>query len=30
MKDYNIDYSFYIKEANKIIDTIEDKQLTLF
>lgn len=29
-EDYNIDYSFYIKECNKIIDTIEDKQLTLF
>lgn len=30
MNEYNIDYSFYIKEANKIIDIIEDKQLSLF
>lgn len=30
MKEYNIDYSFYIKECNKIIDIIEDKQYTLF
>lgn len=30
MKEYNIDYSFYITEAYKIIDIIEDKQLTLF
>ena len=29
-EDYNIDYSFYIKECYKIIDIIEDKQLTLF
>jgi len=29
-KDYNIDYSFYIKEANKEINNIIDKQLTLF
>src|SRR5690606_16011490 len=28
--EYNIDYSFYIKEANKIIDSVVDKQLTLF
>ena len=30
MKDYNINYNFYIREANKIKDTIEDKQLSLF
>ena len=30
MKDYNINYNFYLKEAYKIIDTVEDKQLTLF
>jgi len=29
-KDYNIDYSYYIHEAQKIIDLIEDPQLTLF
>lgn len=28
--DYKIDYKFYIREANKIKDTIEDLQLTLF
>jgi hypothetical protein len=28
IKDYNIDYSFYILEANKIKDTIVNKQLT--
>ncbi len=27
---YNIDYGFYIKEANKIINTLEPKQMTLF
>jgi hypothetical protein len=27
---YDINYKFYIKEANKIIDSIEDKQLELF
>ena len=30
IKDYNIDYSYYITEVNKIINNIEDKQLTLF
>ena len=30
MKEYNINYNFYISEANKIIDIIEDKQLSLF
>ena len=30
MKDYDINYNFYIKECNKIIDNIENKQLTLF
>lgn len=30
MNDYKIDYSFYVKEANKIIDIVEGKQLTLF
>lgn len=30
MKDYDINYSFYIKECNKIIDQIEVKQLSLF
>lgn len=29
-ENYNIDYSFYIKECNKIIDVIEDKQIDLF
>lgn len=28
--DYNIDYNFYIKEANKIKNIIEDQQLSLF
>ena len=28
--NYDIDYQFYIKEANKIKDAIEDLQLTLF
>ena len=30
ISDYNIDYKFYILEARKIIDQIEDNQLTLF
>jgi len=30
MNDYKIDYSFYIKEVNKIIDILEPKQTTLF
>lgn len=30
MKDYNINYEFYIKECRKIIDSIEDKQMSLF
>ena len=30
MKDYNINYNFYLKEANKIKETIEDRQLMLF
>ena len=30
MKEYDINYQFYISECNKIIDLIEDKQLTLF
>lgn len=30
MKDYDINYKFYILEAKKIIDKIEDKQLKLF
>lgn len=30
MKDYNINYNFYIRECYKIIDQIEDKQLSLF
>lgn len=28
--DYNINYSFYIKEANKIINAIVDNQLNMF
>lgn len=28
--DYDINYSFYIKECRKIIESIENKQLTLF
>ena len=28
--DYNINYNYYIKECNKIINLIETKQLTLF
>lgn len=30
MEDYNIDYNFYIAEARKIINAVEDLQLTLF
>jgi hypothetical protein len=30
IKDYNIDYGYYIKEANKIIDEIINPQLSLF
>ena len=30
MKNYNINYNFYIAECNKIINAIEDKQLYLF
>lgn len=30
MKNYNINYQFYITEARKIINIIEDKQLKLF
>jgi DNA polymerase elongation subunit (family B) len=30
IKDYNIDYGYYVSETNKIIDLIECKQLTLF
>lgn len=30
MKEYDINYQFYISECNKIIDIIEDKQLSLF
>lgn len=30
IKDYNIDYNFYITEANKIKNVIEDNQLYLF
>ncbi len=30
MKDYNINYNFYIKECMKIINSIETKQLSLF
>jgi hypothetical protein len=29
-ENYNIDYSYYIKECNKIIDVLETKQLELF
>ena len=28
--NYNINYQFYIREANKIKNVIEDLQLTLF
>lgn len=30
IEDYNINYDYYIYETNKIINVIEDKQLTLF
>jgi len=30
MEEYNINYKFYIKECRKIIDQIEDKQMSLF
>lgn len=30
MKDYNINYKFYLTECRKIIDSIENKQLSLF
>jgi len=30
IKDYNIDYGYYIKEARKIIDEIDNPQLSLF
>ena len=30
MKDYNINYQYYIKECNKIINQIESTQLSLF
>lgn len=30
LENYNINYSFYIKECNKELDNILDKQLTLF
>ena len=30
MEEYNIDYGYYIRECNKIIDQIELKQLSLF
>jgi len=30
IKDYNINYQYYINECNKIIDIIEEKQLSLF
>lgn len=30
IKEYNINYSFYIKEANKIIDVLLPKQVNLF
>lgn len=30
MKDYNLNYDFYLTECRKIIDTIEDNQLSLF
>ena len=29
-KDYDINFNFYETECRKIINTIEDKQLTLF
>jgi hypothetical protein len=30
IEDYNINYNYYIRECNKIINLIETKQLTLF
>ncbi len=30
MEDYNIDYRYYIKEANKIINAVDDGQLKMF
>ena len=30
IEEYNINYQYYISKCNKIIDVIEDKQLTLF
>jgi hypothetical protein len=30
LEDYKIDYKFYIKECNKIIELLEDKQMDLF
>jgi hypothetical protein len=30
IKDYSINYNYYIKECNKVINLIETKQLTLF
>ena len=30
MNSYNINYNFYLTECNKIINSIEDKQLSLF
>ena len=30
LQEYNIDYSFYIQEANKIINVVENPQLNLF
>lgn len=30
MKDYNIDYRYYIREANKIINAVDDGQLKMF
>ena len=30
MSEYKIDYSFYIAEANKIINAVDDGQLSLF
>ena len=30
IKDYNLNYAFYIRECRKIVDIIEDKQLKLF
>ena len=30
VKDFNIDYSFYIRECNKIINSVYDGTLSLF